>query len=30
MRMYTRGRYIMVPETSRITNFRARFFYNTF
>ena len=28
--MRTRGRHIMVPETSQITNFRARFFYNTF
>ena len=30
MRMRTRGYHIMVPETSQITNFQARFFYNTF
>ena len=28
--MRTRGRHIMVPETSQITNFPACFFYNTF
>ena len=30
MRMLTRGCHIMVPETNQITNFQARFFYNTF
>ena len=28
MRMRTRGRQTMVTETSKTTNFRARFFYN--
>ena len=30
MHMRTRGCHIMVPETSQMTNFRARFYYNTF
>ena len=30
MHMRTRGRHIMVPEISQMTNFQARFFYNTF
>ena len=28
--MHTRGRHRMVTETSKATNFQARFFYNTF
>ena len=28
MRMRTRGHHIMVPETSQITNFRARLLVN--
>ena len=30
MRMRTRGCHRMVTETTKITNFRACFFYNTF
>ena len=30
MCMRTRGHYTMVTETSKTTNFRARFFYNMF
>ena len=30
MRMRTHGRQTMVTETSKTTNFRARFFYNMF
>ena len=30
MRMHTHDHHIMVSETSQITKFRARFFYNTF
>ena len=30
MHMLTRGRHRMVTKTSKTTNFRARFFYNTF
>ena len=29
MHMRIRGRHIMVPETSQITNFQAHFFYIT-
>ena len=30
MRMRTHGRQTMVTETSKTTNFRARFFYDMF
>ena len=30
MHIRTRGHHRMVAETSKITNFQARFFYNTF
>ena len=30
MHMRTHGRQTMVTETSKTTNFRARFFYNMF